>query len=208
MTIKTNNLTQTSLTTGCNLKSIHYFVCFPARAEMYSIQHYVIKFVSDMWQVGGFLWLLRFPPPTKLIAEILLKVALNTITLTLCVFILKCVYSNNVGFTTTYAISAYHHWCCEFESDQGEVYSIQHYVIKFVSDFLETGQWFSPGPPVSSTNKTDCHDIAEILLKVTLNTIKPTNHQIMCLTEWCGCFIYFSRLIKQESTINHLCYFS
>jgi hypothetical protein len=38
-----------------------------------------------------------------------LKVALNTITLTPCVFILKCVYSNNVGFTTTYAISAYHH---------------------------------------------------------------------------------------------------
>jgi hypothetical protein len=59
-----------------------------------------------MWQVGGFLWLLRFPPPTKLIAEILLKVALNTITLTPCVFILKCVYSNNVGFTTTYDISA------------------------------------------------------------------------------------------------------
>ena len=23
--------------------------------EMYSIQHYVIKFVSDLWQVGGFL---------------------------------------------------------------------------------------------------------------------------------------------------------
>jgi len=21
-----------------------------------------------------------------------------------------------VGFTTTYAISAYHHWCCEFKS--------------------------------------------------------------------------------------------
>jgi hypothetical protein len=32
-------------------------------------------------------------------------------------------------------------------------------------------QWFSPGPPVSSTNKTDRHDIAEILLKVALNTI-------------------------------------
>jgi hypothetical protein len=26
--------------------------------------------------------------------------------------------------TTTNAISAYHHWCCEFESDQGEVYNI------------------------------------------------------------------------------------
>jgi hypothetical protein len=40
-----------------------------------------------------------------------------------------------------------------------------------------TGQWFSPDPPVSSTNKTDRHDITEILLKVALNTIKETtNH--------------------------------
>jgi hypothetical protein len=28
-----------------------------------SIQHYVIKFVSDLRQVGGFLRVLRFPPP-------------------------------------------------------------------------------------------------------------------------------------------------
>ena len=33
---------------------------------MYSIQHYVIKFVSDMRQVDGFL---RFPPPIKLTAR-------------------------------------------------------------------------------------------------------------------------------------------
>ena len=31
--------------------------------------------------------------------------------------------------------------------------------------------WFTLGIPVSSTNKTDCHDIAEKLLKVALNTI-------------------------------------
>jgi hypothetical protein len=37
---------------------------------------------------------------------------------------------------------------------------------------LAAGRWFSPGTPVSSTNKTDRHDIAEILLKVALNTIK------------------------------------
>jgi hypothetical protein len=37
-----------------------------------------------------------------------------------------------------------------------------------------TGRWFSPGPPVSSTNKIDRHDITEILLKVVLNTIKQT----------------------------------
>jgi hypothetical protein len=41
-----------------------------------------------------------------------------------------------------------------------------HYVIKFVSDLRQVG-----GFPVSSTNNTDNHDIAAILLKVALNTI-------------------------------------
>ena len=53
-------------------------------------------------------------------------------------------------------------------SDHGEVYSIHHYVIM-------AGQWFSSGTLVSSTNKTDSQDIAEILLKMALNTIKQTN---------------------------------
>jgi hypothetical protein len=35
-----------------------------------AIQHYVIKFVSDLLQVGGFLQLLRFPPPIKLTTTI------------------------------------------------------------------------------------------------------------------------------------------
>ena len=35
-------------------------------SKVYSIKHYVIKFVSDLQQVGGFLWVLRFPPPIKL----------------------------------------------------------------------------------------------------------------------------------------------
>jgi hypothetical protein len=44
-----------------------------------------------------------------------------------------------------------------------------------------TGRWFSPGPPVSSTNKTDRHDIiTEILLKVALSTIKQTTN--ICLS--------------------------
>jgi len=37
-----------------------------------------------------------------------------------------------------------------------------------------TGLWFSQSNLVSSTNKTDRHDITEILLKVTLNTITLT----------------------------------
>jgi hypothetical protein len=44
-----------------------------------------------------------------------------------------------------------------------------------VCQWLVTGLWFSPGSPVSNTNKTDCHDITEILLKVVLNTTKQTN---------------------------------
>ena len=35
---------------------------------------------------------------------------------------------------------------------------------------LAQGRWFSPGTPAFSTTKTGCHDIAEILLKVALNT--------------------------------------
>ena len=43
-----------------------------------------------------------------------------------------------------------------------------------VCQWLATGRWFSLGTPVSSTNKTDRHDITEMLLKVALIIIKPT----------------------------------
>jgi hypothetical protein len=42
------------------------------------------------------------------------------------------------------------------------------------------GRWFSPGSPASSTTKTGCLDIAEILLKVTLNTKNQSiNHMTL-----------------------------
>jgi len=41
-----------------------------------------------------------------------------------------------VGFTTTYAISACHHWCCAFQSRSGR--GVQHYLI-FVSDLPQFG---------------------------------------------------------------------
>ena len=60
-----------------------------------------------------------------------------------------------------------------------------------VCQWLATGRWFSPGTLVSSTNKTDPHDITEILLKVALKTITLTpNHkkiQLKCInyvTKW------------------------
>jgi len=54
----------------------------PVHGEVYSI-HYMIKFVSDLRQVSGFLQILLFLPPIKTeshdITEILLRVALSTI---------------------------------------------------------------------------------------------------------------------------------
>jgi hypothetical protein len=45
-------------------------------------------------------------------------------------------------------------------------------VLAAVSDkvyqLLAHGRWFSPGILASSTTKTGCHDIAEILLKVVI----------------------------------------
>jgi hypothetical protein len=40
----------------------------PVHGEVYSMQHYVIKLVSDLQQVGGFLRVFRFPQPIKLTA--------------------------------------------------------------------------------------------------------------------------------------------
>ena len=104
------------------------------------------------------------------------KLDINHVFSFFAFFLKQFWFSNNrrgrdgmeVGFTTTYAICAYHHWCCEFESRSGWV--VQYYVIKFVSDLRQVGGF---APPVSSTNKTDHHHITEILLKVALSTIKP-----------------------------------
>jgi len=43
-----------------------------------------------------------------------------------------------------------------------------------------TGQGFSLCTPLSSTNKTDLHDITEILLKVALTTITITPNPYNC----------------------------
>jgi hypothetical protein len=63
-----------------------------------------MEFVSDLRQVGGFLWAFRFPPPIKLthdITEILLKIALNTINqpsiLQMSVFFFFAIFSFQIA---------------------------------------------------------------------------------------------------------------
>ena len=47
-----------------NIRSITH------HTNIFSIQHYVIKIVSDLQQIGGFLRVFRFPPPINLTATI------------------------------------------------------------------------------------------------------------------------------------------
>jgi hypothetical protein len=47
-----------------------------------------------------------------------------------------------------------------------------------VCQWLATGRLFSLGTPFSSTNKTDHHDITEILLEVALNTINHNHNHL------------------------------
>jgi hypothetical protein len=48
------------------------------------------------------------------------------------------------------------------------------------------GAWFSLGTPAYSTTKTGRHDIAEILLKVALNTKNQIKSNPYCGEHECG----------------------
>jgi len=74
-----------------------------------------------------------------------------------------------VGCITTYVISPYHHLRRAFESRPGEVYSIQHYFIKFVCHLRQVDGFLHVllfPPPIKLS-----HDITEILFKETLSTL-------------------------------------
>jgi hypothetical protein len=59
-----------------------------------------------------------------------------------------------------------------------------------VCQWLATGRWFSLCTVVSSTNKNKRHDITEILLKVTLNTInQPSAGDIISKKYWRYCYM-------------------
>jgi hypothetical protein len=72
------------------------------------------------------------------------------------------------------------------------------------------GRWFSPGIPVSGTNKTDRHDITEILLKEELAsialtlTLTPTNYCCIILSSLTAdlSFLYPLNKIKYNKGVN------
>ena len=66
-----------------------------------------------------------------------------------------------VGFTAT---------CSEFESCSWRDV-LDTTLCENVRQWLSTARWFSPGTLVFSSNKTDHHNISDIILKVALNSI-------------------------------------
>jgi hypothetical protein len=83
-----------------------------------------------------------------------------------------------VGFINTYAIS---HYQCLSPLTLWVRIPLTKLCDK-VCQWLATGRWFSLGTLVSSTKKTDHHDITEILLKVALNTINQPNMETLFLS--------------------------
>ena len=81
-------------------------------------------------------------------------------------------------FTTTCAINAYRYTSCEFEYRSWPG-ALDTTLCDKVCQIFVVDRWISPGTPVSSTNKTDSHDITEILLTVALNTISKTKPMIV-----------------------------
>jgi len=87
-----------------------------------------------------------------------------------------------VGFSTTCRAVPITTKVVSSNPAQGEVL-LDTTLCDKVRQLLATCQWFSPGTPVSSTNKTDRHDITDILLKVPLNTINRTRASIFNIPE-------------------------
>jgi hypothetical protein len=107
------------------------------------------NFVSDLWQDGGFLRVVRFPPPIKLTATIELKYCWNWLS-TLSHLLWDCMV---VGFTTTWAITTK---VVSSNLADDEVYSRQHYVIMFVSDLRQVSGflWVIRFPPLIKLTTT------------------------------------------------------
>jgi hypothetical protein len=80
------------------------------------------------------------------------------------------------------------------------IYSV---IVSQILDFPSL--WFSPGTPVSSTNKTDDHDITEILSKVELNTIHQTYFFDISIWILILIFVCLFRILDGRKTFN-LCH--
>jgi hypothetical protein len=70
-----------------------------------------------------------------------------------------------VGFIITYAISAYHHQRCAFESREGKMYSIQHY-----------GQFYWWKKPLTCRKSYNAVSNTSCLLGIRMHNVGDDRH--------------------------------
>jgi hypothetical protein len=86
-------------------------------------------------------------------------------------YIIKLSKQYCIHQSSTRNLTPHPHKSCQFESCSWRSV-LDTTLCDKVCQWLVAGQWFSPGTLVSSINKTDCHDITEILLKVVLTVME------------------------------------
>jgi hypothetical protein len=86
-----------------------------------------------------------------------------------------------------YAISAHHHWCCKFESHSGQ--SVQHYVIKFVSDLRQVGGFLRVPPPIF--NKTDRYNWNVVESGIKHHQTNKRGWNLITISQICSCLSCF-----------------
>jgi len=75
---------------------------------------------------------------------------------------------------TTCATDAYHHYSFEFKSRSW----------RGVSDLIAKNRWFSPGTVVSSTNKTDIHNITKTIVESDVKHHKQNKTKPSCKSNY------------------------
>jgi hypothetical protein len=172
-------------TTTYSINAYHHWCYqFESRSGR-GVQHYVIKFVSDL-RVSTGRW---FSPGTpvsstnKTERHDITEILLNTIKRTNLAKLFGC----PIFWLRAYLIKLTPLTWVWIPLRRGLLNTT---LCDKVCQWLVAGLWFSPGTPVSSTNKTDHHNITEILLKVALNTINlyPSN----VITIFSSCSLQFS----------------
>ena len=94
-----------------------------------------------------------------------------------------------IWFYNINQVSIYIDYRCKFESCSWHGV-LDTALCDKVCQWLETCRWFSPGPLVSSSNKTDRHDITEIRMKVALTTIANQWLALVILHQTSNYFVF------------------
>ena len=144
----------------------------------------MIKSVSDLRQVVSFLWVLQFPLPIKLTPWYSCNIVEsgdkhhNPLAPVICWTRLKQKKMAYIFHTIHYCYCLYvqlilYHYCLWNMFLSGLIN-----LKKKCNIHRAAGRWFSPGTPLSSTNKTDRHDIAENIVESGVKHHKPSQKNI------------------------------